>query len=406
MLRFLAGNARLLTAGFFFAFASSFGQTFFIALFAVPLRSEFSLSHGDFGGIYTIATLGSAVALIWIGKYADQLGMRTLGVISLGCLGAMCVAMAAMAGPLMLVLVIFGLRLFGQGMLSHLSATSMARWFHAYRGRALSLAGMGFPAGAAIFPFVAVALTEALGWRQAWVAGAAFLTLCGIPLVLALLRTEPPLESDVTAGRGTEAAAPKRQWTRGEVLRDPVFYLLLPGVLAPAFITTAVFFHQAHLVEAKGWSLAWFAATYPVYAVATVVGSLAGGWAVDRWGSTRLIAAYLLPLAVSVLLLGAIDTPAVAVAYMLLSGAATGAGRSITSALWAELYGTRHLGGIRALAVSGMVLASALGPGVTGWALDLFVTFDTQLAVMGLYALAGALASQVLVRRLKVTAAT
>ena len=401
-LPFLKTHARWLGAGLLLTFASSFGQTYFIALSGGQLRAAFGLSHGDFGSLYTVATLASAATLVWLGPLADRMSLRRLCVLTLCGLAAACLAMAGVASPLMLVAVLYGLRLFGQGMLSHLAMTAMARWFSDYRGRALSIAALGFPFGEAVLPSIAVALMAALGWRQTWLAAVGLLLLVAAPLTLRLLRHEPAPRPEAPARPSSGGPRiDRRQWTRGEVVRDPLFYALLPGILAPSFISTAVFFHQVYLAETKGWTLTWFAACYPIYALATVALSLVTGWAVDRWRTARLLPFYLLPLTGGLLVLAWTDAPAGTVAFMLLAGSTSGAASIMLGALWAELYGTRHLGAIRALAVAGMVFSSALGPGVMGWLIDWGVRLEDQFVVMAAYTVVGASLFQLLSTRLR-----
>jgi len=64
---FLFKNAPFLTAGVLLTFMSSFGQTFFISIFAGEIRTAFNLSHGAWGGIYTIGTFLSAIVMVWAG---------------------------------------------------------------------------------------------------------------------------------------------------------------------------------------------------------------------------------------------------------------------------------------------------------------------------------------------------
>jgi MFS family permease len=152
--------------------------------------------------------------------------------------------------------------------------------------------------------------------------------------------------------------------------------------------------------------LTWFAACYPIYALATVAVSLATGWAVDRWRAARLLPFYLLPLAAGLLVLAWVDVPAGTVAFMMLAGATSGGAVTLLGALWAELYGTRHLGAIRALAVAGMVFSSALGPGVMGWLIDWGVILEHQFLVMAVYTVAGASLFRLLAPRLRYVTAT
>ena len=143
-----------LSLGVFLVFCSSIGQTFFISLFSGEIRSEFNLSHGMFGIIYSAATLSSAIVFFWLGKLADQFNLTLLGLITLGVLSGFSFLISSAETLLILFLSLLGLRLFGQSMISHISVTAMARWFSKKRGQALSIALMGHPIGEALLPFL------------------------------------------------------------------------------------------------------------------------------------------------------------------------------------------------------------------------------------------------------------
>ena len=69
--KFITNNSRWLLGGFLLTFFSAFGQTYFISLSAGNIRAEYNLSHGDFGLLYMLATLASALTLPWLGKIVD-----------------------------------------------------------------------------------------------------------------------------------------------------------------------------------------------------------------------------------------------------------------------------------------------------------------------------------------------
>jgi MFS family permease len=392
--RFSARQGRLLLAGALMTFASSFGQNFFIAVFGGEIRAAFGLGHGAFGGLYALATLASAASLVWLGGMADRYPIRRLCALALLCLAASAAAMAGVASVWWVLAALFGLRLFGQGMLAHLSMTSMARWFEGgLRGRALGVAVLGNPVGEATLPMLALLAAGWIGWRWTWAAAAAFLVLAVLPAMLWLLRAEPPPEAAPRAAAPRTAApepAGRRHWTRREALADPAIYLLLPGLLAPSFINTSIFFHQAHLTEVKGWALAWFVACYPFGAAANVASSLGTGWAIDRWGAARVLPFFLLPMALGLGALAASADRLLVPVYMALAGASMGAMQPLLGSLAADLYGTRHLGSIRAMIVACLVLSSAVGPGLVGWVIDAGLDLGRQLAGMAAYTLAAA----------------
>ena len=381
----LRAGSRWFASGFLLMGFSAFGQTYYIALFAGHLKAAIGLSDGQFGSLYAVATLASAALLMWAGKLADRVAVRWLGAGALGGLALTALLMASATAAGWLALAMFGLRFFGQGMLPHVAMTAMARWFERRRGRAVAIATLGFPAGEALMPAFAVATTALLGWRLSWVAAAAVLLALALPLVIALLRREPVAAGAPAAANGQGTAASdlkRREWTRAEVARSPLFYALVPGVLAQPFIQTGVFFNQVTIVELKGWELAWFAASFPVMAGASVISALGAGALIDRFSARRLLPLLLLPLGAAILALALVQSAYVLPVFMGLVGLTHGSASTVSGALWAELYGTVHLGGIRALVIAGVVFASALSPGLIGILLDAGVAFELQLVVM------------------------
>ena len=379
---FLKNNIRWLMAGALLTLASTFGQTYFIALFGLQIRQTFSLTHGEFGFVYMLATLASAITLVWMGQLADKMRLKTLGLATLGGLMLATFSMSLASSWLWLVISLYLLRLFGQGMMSHVAMTAMARWFNAHRGRALSIAVLGHAAGEATLPALAVVAMLYVGWRETWVLAAGALALIIMPVFFFLTARERSASSsdDVI---GQEAGGV--HWTRREVLRDRLFYALLPGTLAPSFIVTVLFFHQAHLVQVKGWSMIVWSGFYPLFALSTTVVSLATGWAVDRWSARQLLPVYLLPLAGAMIIFAIGQSQASALYGMVAIGCSVGAAATLSSAVWAELYGTRYLGSIKALTAAGAVLSTAIGPGLSGYLMDDGVELATILLVMGGY---------------------
>lgn len=379
---FLRSNATWLLAGFLLTFSSSYGQTFFISLFAGQIRETFSLSNGQWGGIYTLATTASALLMVWSGALTDRYRVRGLGAITLAGLALACLAMAAVPSLWVLALVIFALRFTGQGMTSHLAVVAMARWFSASRGKALAIARLGYTAGEAFLPLIFVALLALLHWRALWIVAAAGAVLA-IPVLLALLRRERiPAEM---AGADAATGMGGRHWTRGEVLRHPLFWLAVPLIIGPSAFGTALFFHQVHLTEVKGWALIDYVALFPLYSGVSFVFMLASGWAVDRFGTARLIAWILLPAALGFFILGQAESLAAAAVALALLGMTAGGMGTIPSAFWAEYFGTRHLGAIKALAAALMVFGSAIGPGLTGALIDLGYRFPAQMLAISVY---------------------
>jgi len=396
-LKFVAGNLRWLGGGLLLTVFSSFGQTFFIALFGSEIRDAFSLSHGDFGGIYMLGTLASAVTLVWLGRVVDHYSVSAVSLAVCCALAMACLMMSAVSSVWMLVLVIYGLRLFGQGMMSHIAMVAMGRWYSAERGRAVSITSMGHQIGVGVLPLIMVGLTGLIGWRASWVVAAASLVFVALPSVYWLMKTERIPRGQLVSVASSDSI---HQWTRREVLMDPLFWIMLTTVMAPSFIGTSVFFHQAHIADIKMWSRELFAASIALMSVTTIVFTLIAGILIDRFTAKLFMAVFLLPLGIGCLVLGVWSIPFAIMAFMFLHGVAGGVSNAVFGAIWPEVYGTKHLGEVRSLVMAAMVIASAFGPGVTGWLIDVGIGIEAQLIVMGGYCVLSALAMIPVVRRL------
>ncbi len=383
-LAFLRDNARWLAGGFLMTFFSTIGQTSFISLSAGDIRREYGLSHGEFGTVYMVATLASALTLPQLGQIVDRRNVRQIAQFVVPMLALAAASMALASHIAWLLLTIYLLRLFGQGMIVHTAYTATARWFAAQRGRALSTIILGHNAGDGLFPICFVAIAALIGWRNGWLLAAAILVAVALPAIVALVAVErTPRSADPTP-----KVRDARDWTRREMVGDPCFYLLLLAVMAPSFIVTCVFFHQVYLVELRGWSMEIFASSFIVSALINTGFTLVSGQLIDRFSGVSLLPFVLVPLGLACLVLGFVDLQWAAFAFMALLGVSNGLSTTLFGAVWPEIYGVKHLGSIRALIVSMTVLASAAGPGVTGYLIDVGVGYPGQIVTMGLYCLA------------------
>ena len=381
-LHFLRANWLFLLAGFLLTFSSSYGQTYFISIFAGEIKADFDLTDGQWGGIYTIGTTMSALIMVWAGVLTDHFRIRALALGVMLALALSCVAMAVNGSWIILVLVIFALRLTGQGMMSQLGSVAMVRWFEATRGKALSISSMGFSVGQAVLPVAFVALFAVWNWRSLWVL-AAGLVLLTIPVILLLLRQERTPQS--MAEEAQIAGMSGKHWTRAEVLQSGLFFLMIPSVVGPAAWGTALFFQQVHLTEVKGWELVSFVALMPIYTVATIAATFLSGWAIDRFGVSRIVPLQMLPFAVSFVILAFADTIFDAGIGLVVFAVGQGLMATATSTFWAEYFGSRHIGAIKSLVAALMVFGSAIGPGITGALIDAGVDFPEQMLPIAVY---------------------
>jgi|TARA_Y100000310_G_scaffold325098_1_gene388063 MFS family permease len=387
-------NARLVVFSFLMAVYSSFGQTYFIGVFGPQIQAEFGLSHTLWGSIYLAGTLTSALLMPFTGALIDRFSLSGYALAVGLALLAACAYISVVAGPITLVLAIFLLRHSGQGLASHVSITSMARYFDRDRGRAIAVASLGYSVGEAVLPFLAVVLIAVVGWRWTYGSAAILIGMTLIPATLWLLsnhgRFHRQYLKQLSSAEGP-ATGNTVSWTRGQVLRDLRFYVMSPGILSSSLIGTAFFFHHLNVAHAKGWSGEWITGTYIFYALAGVITLLLAGPLIDRFRAVRVIQVMLIPLAAGCFMLAVADHAFWVIPYMLMLGVHTGLIHTSVSALWAELYGTRHLGAIKSLYLALMVLASALGPVIMGVLMDAGLSIYRVCSIFGIFASVGAL---------------
>jgi MFS family permease len=392
LLTFIRRNFRWVAGGFVLTYFSSLGQTYFISASVSEWQAAFDLSHGEFGRLYMFATLASALCLPFFGRLLDVVKPHhMLAMVAPVLAGAALLAGYASSVPV-LVAAVFMLRLFGQGMMTHIALTTTGRWFVAERGRAVSLVVLGHQGGEATIPLAFAALTIAFGYQVGWVAAAVALLVVGLPFAYWCYRKPRVPHGQIS--HETSSVRQVRSWTRREVLRDPVFWVLLTGVLAPAFIGTTIFYHQNYLTALNDWPPQLFAMSLLVMALTTVGFALLTGAAIDRFGSTLILPFFLLPLSSACFALAFSGPEITLFIVMVLLGISYGISTTLFGSLWPEIYGLANLGAVRSVTVSAAVLATAAGPGLTGTLIDRGMDLPAQMMFLGIYCLlaAGAMA--------------
>jgi len=375
---FLRENWRFISFGVFLTMASSFGQTFYVALYGADIRAEFALSNGDFGAVFSAASIVAAGALIWLGKFIDRVDIRLYTAVTLTALFAGMILLSRANSLVFFALAIFVVRFCGQGLCVHIASTCMARYFPHDRGKALSVSGMGLAGGEAVLPGLTLLLIADHGWRDAWlwtVVAAVILALLLLPQFLKGHNERHRAFSERLANGVAETKA-VRSWTRVQVLRDRGFQAIMLLLMAFPYMTTGVLFHQVFIVQARGWSIELLGIGFLALAVAKILTSLVVGSLIDRVGAVRLVPATCLPWIVAFLAIFLFDNDLVMLVYLALFGMGIGMLQPILSAMLAERYGVANLGGIKAMSTAGVVLAAAAAPATVGWLLDVGVSID------------------------------
>lgn len=376
---FFRNNAGLIGFGLLLTFFSGFGQTFLLSLYVPSIEKLLDISNTEFGIIYAVATIGSALTLPWAGGYFDKINTQRYSLMVIAGLSAALLLLSFSWHVIVVVIAFYGLRLFGQGLMSHTSISSMALYFKADRGKAIGAASLGYPAGEAVLPILIALLIGSIGWRGALHISALSCILIVAPLVLLLLNMSG---TRIRAYRIREHASKKQQKKVNfiAVIKQKKFWIISPIVFIVGFTNTAIFFFQLKLGEARGWSPEWVAGSISAFAITGAVGMTGIGSLVDRFTAKKLFPFYMIFYMLGLLALILFDHRFVYPLALGFLGLGHGTGNTIKNAMLAEIYGADMIGQIRSIFITVMVVSTALGPIFFGILLDMNISYTLIFA--------------------------
>ncbi len=365
----------MLIFGFMLAFFSGFGQTFLLSLYVPSIEQLLEISNTEFGSIYAVATIGSALSLPWLGGYFDKMEIKRYSMMVIAGLFVSLLLLSFSFNVLMVVVAFYGLRLFGQGLMSHTSVSAMARYFSVNRGRAIGVAGLGHPAGEAVMPLLIALLIGAAGWWVALQISALTVVVLIAPLTIFLLNRA---KVRIRAYHIQKHNHHHQQEKLNTIIiaRQRIFWIIAPLVFVLGFTVTAIFFFQLKLGEAKGWSPEWVAGSISAFALAGAIGMTGIGGFVDRFTAKKLFPFYMIPFMLGLVALILFDHPLVYPGALALFGLGFGAGKTIKDAMLTEIYGAGMIGRVRSVFIMVMVLSTALGPVAFGIMLDMGISYS------------------------------
>ena len=374
---------KIIIFGFIFTFFSSFGQSFFIGLFNSSIRSDLNISHGQFGTIYALATLLSSLTLIWVGKKIDDFKLIYFSFFVIFLLFFSSVFFSYIKNISLLLIGIFFLRLSGQGLMSHTATTSISRYFSLNRGKALSVTWLGLSAAEFIMPITMVFFLSIYSWRSIWLS-IGLLVLLFLPIISLFTIKNITLSSREKGHFDTKKTNIK-SWTRHEILRDPKFYLISLVMLALPAINTGVFVYQSYILESKVWGEFVIAKSFMFYAILSVTTLFISGPIIDKYSSKKILPLMNIPTLLAMLILFYFDNPISSYFILGLMGISNGLANVLGSSTWAEIYGVKYLGSIKALTTAMMVFATAFGTAVFGLIIDFGYSIEVIAIISSIY---------------------
>ena len=381
----LSLNKKVIIFGFIFTFFSSFGQSFFLGLFNAPIRNELGITHGQFGNIYASATIFSSLLLIWVGKKIDDYQIIYYSFFVILLLFLSSIFFSLINSIYLLAAGIFLMRFSGQGLMSHASTTTISRFFERSRGKALSTIWFGLSSAEFILPVLITYLFVIYSWRTVW-QGIAILIILFLPIIVLNTIRHIKLDSREKDQRSVKKIKIK-SWRRREVIKDYRFYIVSLNMLAMPWIATGVFVYQSYISESKMWSIYTIPKAFMVYSIASIITLFFSGFLVDKFTSRKLIPLMNIPLLLAMIVLFYYQHEVSAFIFLGLIGISNGLANVLGSSTWAEIYGVKFIGSIKALTTAFMVFSTAFGTAIFGLLIDNGYTIENIAFISGAYIL-------------------
>ena len=376
-------NKKVLIYGFIFTFFSSFGQSFFLGLFNTPIRNELGITHGQFGSIYSFATICSSFILIWFGKKIDEYKLFNYSFLVFTFLFLSSFFFSIINSIFLLTIGIFLMRFSGQGLMSHTATTAISRYFEKSRGKALSIIWLGLSSAEFILPILAIYFLSNYSWRDVW-QGISILIIVTLPLIVIFTIKKIKFESR-EENIFIKTKIKIKEWKREEVLKDYRFYIISLNMLAMPWIFTGIAVYQSFISESKLWSAYTIPKAFMVYSIASIITLFSSGFFVDKFTSRKLISIMNLPLLFAMAVLFFYDQQFSAYIFLGLIGVSNGLTNVLGSSTWAEIYGVKHIGSIKALTTAFMVFSTAFGTALFGIMIDMGITIENIALIASIY---------------------
>ena len=377
-------SLKVILFGFIFTFFSSFGQSFFLGIFNNSIRNELYITHGQFGSIYASATLLSSFILIWVGKKIDDVNISKFALLVILLLSFSCFFFSKISSISLLFIAIFLMRFSGQGMMSHTATTTISRYFTKTRGKALSTCWFGLSTAEFILPVFMIYLLSIASWKTIWISISLIIIIL-LPVVSHFLVKNINLESREIDNKNSDKLKNIKDWKRVEVLKDYRFYIICANMLAMPWIATGTFVYQSFILDSKNWGPYIIAQSFMAYSIMSVITLIISGILIDKFTSRKLIIYMNIPLLISIFVIYYFDQSYSAFIFLGLIGISNGLANVLGSSTWAEIYGVKFIGSIKALTTALMVFATAFGTALFGVLIDNGFSIEQIAQISGIY---------------------
>ena len=377
------------------------GRTQGLGLITEPLMADLGISRVDYAQLNLWATLIGSAFAIGIGRFIDRVGARAVLTATAIGLGAVVIAMSGVQSFWALAAAVTLTRGLGQSALSVISLAMVGQWFVRRIDIAMAIYSIVLSVGFMIaFPIVG-SLVQSIGWRGAWMSIGVALIVALAPLAWLFVRRDPESlginpDGDPVDGRHRTHRTHRMHRDDGatwqEALSTPAFWTFSVGAALYGLVASGIGLFNESILAERGFSADVYYQTLVVTALTALAGNFGGGWLAMRMQLSTLLAVSLFVLALGLAALPHVST----IVHVMLWATAMGVGGGLVMVLffsvWPRVYGRRHLGRIQGAAQAMTVVASAVGPLMLAWCIELTGSyagmFNILAAVIGVTAFA------------------
>ncbi len=385
-------------------FFSGPGQTYSVSIFINSYIENFQWSRTLVSSYYSIATLCAGFIVPFVGRTIDIKGHRKMIAYIATMLGLACLWMSFVTKPIMLFIGFVFLRLFGQGSMTLIPSTLVPQWFVYNRGKALSLMALGGVAGSTLLPPINNWLIGEFGASFAWRVWMVLLITFMAPMGWFFVRNKPEDIGTLPDGQivmqenkeeldNGKASFSEYPWTVKEAMKTRTFWLMLFCMVIPSMINTGITFHMVSIIKTKGFTSTFAALILSITAMIQFPITFVAGHLVDKWKVHFIKAGNFCILLIAMIMVLFSNSNKLLIIYAVLHGIFAAIDSVSTGVLWPNYYGRKHLGSIRGITMTAMVIGSALGPLPFGYAYDVFGGYKEIILFMMLFPVLGILAA-------------
>ena len=158
-------------------------------------------------------------------------------------------------------------------------------------------------------------------------------------------------------------------------------------MLAMPWIATGSFVYQSFITTSKEWGPYTIAQSFMAYSIFSVITLFIAGFLIDKFSSRRLLIYMNIPLFFATIVLFYFNSQISSFLFFGMIGITNGLANVLGSSTWAEIYGVKYIGSIKALTTALMVFATAFGTALFGILIDYSFSIEQISVVSGTYIL-------------------